>query len=79
MHPVTGEVITQYKKLAKDSVMRETWMTGFGKEVDRMAQGDTKTGTKGTNCIHVTTHEQIANIPQDRIVTYARVVVDFCP
>ena len=44
-----------------------------------MAQGDDKTGTKGTNCIFVMTHEEIANIPADRVVTYARIVVDFRP
>ena len=45
-HLVTGEVITQYKKLAKDPVTRDTWMTGLGKDFGRMAQGGTKTGTK---------------------------------
>ena len=59
--------------------MRDTWMTGLGKEFGRMAQGDTKTGTKGTNCIHVMTHAEIANIPLDRVVTYARIVVDYRP
>ena len=80
-HPDTGEVITQYKKLAKDPnpIVRDTWMTGLGKEFGRMAQGDTKTGTKGTNCIHVMTHAEISNIPLDRVVTYARIVVDYRP
>ena len=54
-------------------------MTGFGKEVGRMAQVGNKTRTTGTNCIHVMTHEQIAAIPRDRVVTYARVVVNFLP
>ena len=45
-----------------------------------MAQGDTKTGTKGTNSIFVMTHSEIgATIPQNRIVTYCRLVVDFRP
>ena len=44
-----------------------------------MAQGDTKTGTKGTNSIFVMTHADIVTIPQDRIVTYCRLVVDFRP
>ena len=44
-----------------------------------MAQGDTKTGTKGTNSIFVMSHAEIANIPRDRIVTYCRLVVDFRP
>ena len=44
-----------------------------------MAQGDEKTGTKGKNCIFVMNHDEIANIPKDCVVTYARVVVDFRP
>ena len=32
VHPVTGETITSYKKLAKDQVTSDTWTTGFGKE-----------------------------------------------
>ena len=51
----------------------------LGKEVRQMAQGDVKTGTKGTNSIFVMTHTEIANIPRDRIVTYCRLVVDFWP
>ena len=42
-----------------------------------MAQGDNKTGEKGTNSIFVMTHEEIKNIPKDRVVIYARIVVDF--
>ena len=44
-----------------------------------LAQGDNKTGEKGTNSIFVLNHEAIANIPKDRVVTYARIVVDFRP
>ena len=44
-----------------------------------MAQGDSKTGQKGTNAIFVMTHAEIPLIPTDRTITYARVVVDFCP
>ena len=65
VHPVTGETITQYKKLAKDPLLKDIWQTGLGKEVGRMAQGDTKTGTKGTNSIFVMTHAEIATIPQN--------------
>jgi hypothetical protein len=79
VHPVTGETITQYKKLAKDPLLKDIWETGLGKEVGRMAQGDIKTGTKGTDSIFVMTHAEITNIPRDRIVTYCRLVVDFRP
>ena len=82
VHPDTGETITQYKKLARDSnpKIRETWQTGFGKEIGRMAQGDSKTGTKGKNCIFVMDHAQIAKMyAEGKAPTYARIVVDFRP
>jgi hypothetical protein len=44
-----------------------------------MAQGDNKMGQKGTKAIFVMTHAEILLIPADRTITYARVVVDFCP
>jgi hypothetical protein len=44
-----------------------------------MAQGDNKTGLKRTNLMFVMTHAKIPNIPKDRTVTYARVIVDFRP
>ena len=44
-----------------------------------MAQGDDKTKTPGTCSIFVMTHNKIRHIPQDRVVTYARLVVDFRP
>ena len=49
----------------------------MGKEFGNMAQGDKKTGTQGTDSIFVMTHKKIANIPKDRVVTYARLVVDY--
>ena len=79
VHPVTGESFTNHKKLARDPVLREIWTTAMGKEFGNMAQGDKKTGTKGTNSIFVMTHEEIKNIPWDWIVTYARLVVDYRP
>merc|ERR1711966_341571 len=77
VHPETGETITSYRKLAKDAVTKETWTTGFGKEFGNLAQGDDKTGTPGLDAIRVMTLEEIKKIPPDRVVTYARVVVDF--
>ena len=32
IHPETKEVITSYKKLIKDTIMRDVWETAFGKE-----------------------------------------------
>ena len=82
VHPKTGETITQYKKLARDPdpEVRETWQTGFGKEIGRMAQGDDKTKTEGKNCIFVMNHAQIAKMyAEGKTPTYARIVVDFRP
>jgi hypothetical protein len=62
-----------------DPATSEIWQTAFGKDFDRMAQGDNKTGQKGTNCIFVMTHEEIACIPPNRTVMYACMVVDFRP
>jgi hypothetical protein len=51
--------------------MSETWKTAFGKDFGGMAQGDEKTGQKGTNSIFVMTHDKIARIPKKQTVTYA--------
>ena len=44
-----------------------------------MAQGNDKINTPGTCSIFLTTHKKIRHIPQDIVVTYARLVVDFRP
>eukprot|EP00956_Cyclotella_meneghiniana_P021059 scaffold37874_cov42-Cyclotella_meneghiniana.AAC.3 len=59
--------------------MKDVWTTAFGKEFGNLAQGDDKTGEKGTNSIFVMSHEEIANIPKGRTVTYGRVVIDYRP
>ena len=79
VHPVTGETISSYKKLKNDPATAETWMTAFGKEFDGMAQGNNKTGKKGTNLIFVMNHIKITLIPGDRVFTYAGIVVDHRP
>ncbi len=57
----------------------EVWQTAFGKDFGGMAQGDNKMGQKGTNSIFVMTHDEIRRIPKNQTVTYARVIVNFCP
>ena len=79
VHPTTGETISSYKRLMHDPATAEIWQTAFGKDFGGMAQGDTKTGQKGTNSIFVMTHNKIKMIPRTQTITYARVVVDFCP
>ena len=44
-------------------------------ELGRLAQG--YGDTKGTNTVEFMSHEEIANIPKDQTVTYARIVVDY--
>jgi hypothetical protein len=44
-----------------------------------MAQGNNKTGQKGTNSIFVMTHEVIRLIPMSQTVTCACIVINFCP
>eukprot|EP00804_Cyclotella_cryptica_P020666 CCRYP_003456-RA/>CCRYP_003456-RA protein AED:0.45 eAED:0.45 QI:0/-1/0/1/-1/1/1/0/123 len=59
--------------------MNEIWTTAFGKEFGNLAQGDLKTGEKGTNTLFFMSHEEIANIPAGRTVTYGRIVINFRP
>jgi hypothetical protein len=55
------------------------WQMAFGKDFRRMAQGDNKTGQKGTNAIFVMTHADIPKIPKNQTVTYACMLVNVCP
>ena len=59
--------------------LREVWETGFGKEWGSLAQGDTRTGAKGTDTFKILGPEQVLLIPNDRVVTYANIVVDYRP
>ena len=49
----------------------------LGKECGNLSQGNKKTGTKGTNSIFIMVYDEIRNIQWDRVITYARLVVDF--
>ena len=51
VHPVTGETISSYKKLMHDPATVKSWQTAVGKDFGGMAQGDNKTGQKGTNAM----------------------------
>jgi hypothetical protein len=77
VHPTTGETISSYKMLMHNLATSEMWQTAFGKDFGGMAQGDDKTGQKGTNSIFVMTHDKISRIHKNQMVTYARVVVNF--
>ncbi len=79
VHPTTGETISSYKQLMNDPATAEVWQTVFGKDFGGMAQGDNKTGQKGTNSIFVMTHAEVKLIPNAQTVTHACIVVDFHP
>ena len=53
--------------------------TGFGEEWGSLAQGDTRTGAKGTDSFMILRPEQVPLIPNDRVVTYANIFVDYRP
>eukprot|EP00978_Attheya_sp_CCMP212_P042176 scaffold252677_cov57-Attheya_sp.AAC.2 len=77
IHPTSGDIITSYKKLARDPELKEVWQTSFGKEWGGLAQGDNKTGAKGTDTFNLLCPDQVKDIPKDRTVTYANIVVDY--
>jgi hypothetical protein len=79
IHPVTGESISSYKHLMNNPATADTWMTAFGKDFGGMSQGDNKTGQPGTNAMFVMLPSDIPNIPKDRVITYAKVVVNHRP
>lgn len=80
VHPITGETISSYKKLRHDPATAEVWQTVFGKDFGGMAQGDNKTGEKGTNAMFVMTHDEITHALRIWTkFTYANPVVDHRP
>ena len=42
VHPVTGEIISSYRKAMQDPAIAEVWQTAFGKELGRLAQENKK-------------------------------------
>jgi hypothetical protein len=62
VHPLTDITISSYKKLMSDPATAKVWKTAFGKEFRGMAQGDNKTGQKGTNAIFVMKHDELSQI-----------------
>ena len=64
-HPITGELVSSYRKLMNDPATAEAWQTVFGKDFGGMAQGDNKTGQKETNSMFVMNNSDILHIPSD--------------
>jgi hypothetical protein len=80
VHPITGKMISSYKKLMNDPATAEIWQTAFGKDFGGMVQGCNKTGQKGTNAMFVMTHNEIAHaLAAGTKFTYANPVVDHRP
>ena len=77
VHPITKETITKYQKLISDPLLRDVWLKAICKELGRLAQGFED--TEGTDTIRFLSHEEIRQIPSDRTITYARIVVDYRP
>ncbi len=80
VHPFTGETISSYKKLMHDPATADIWQTAFGKDFGGMAQGDNKTGQKGTNVMFVMKYEEIKTVLKaGKKFMYANLVVDHRP
>jgi hypothetical protein len=80
IHPTTGKIISSYKHLMNDPATTVVWQTSFGKDFGGMAQGDLKTGQKGTNSVFVMTHKEIdIAMVAGHKWTYAGIVVDHRP
>ncbi len=78
VHPTMGITITSYKQLMNNSETAKVWQTVFGKDFGGMAQGNNKTGKKGTNSVCVMTWNEIdAAIAVGYKWTYTQVVVNF--
>ena len=65
--------------MEKDPATKEVLNTAFRKECVKLAQGDNKIETKGKNSLFVLGHNKIKQIPSDRTVRYANIVVYYHP
>jgi hypothetical protein len=77
LHPITGKAMS-YEQLMKDPLTKAIWIRVMTTELARLVQGMDGI-TKGTDTVFYLSHEEIENIPKDRTVTYARIVVDYRP
>ena len=77
MNEETDE-IQNYQKLLKQDSTHEIWAIAMCKELGTLSQGY-KGLIEGTNTFFFMSHEDIRDIPTDKTVTYARVVVDYRP
>jgi hypothetical protein len=73
IHPVTGKVM-EYSALMKDPRLQPLWTRGFGNECGRLFQGIRD--IPGTDTCFFT---ELKNIPNDRKITYGKIVCDNKP
>jgi hypothetical protein len=71
-------MITQYRKLMKEPLLKDLWTKAMSKELHQLAQGCPGI-TKGTNTIFYLSHAKILSIPKDMTVSYGRIVIDHHP
>ena len=74
-HSETGKTITSYNKLMQIPALKHVWEEVMCKELGKISNG--WKDTEGTQTVRFLTHEEIAAIPSDRTITYARIVVDY--
>jgi hypothetical protein len=80
VHPVTGCIISSYKKLMHNPATAKVWQTAFGNDFGGMAKGCNKTGQKGTNAMFVMMHDKIWHaLATKKFFTYANRVVNYRP
>ena len=77
MNEETGEM-QNYQKLLKQDSNREIWALAMCKELGALFQGY-KGLFEGTDTFFFMSHDKIRDIPPDKTVTYARIVVDNQP
>ena len=74
-HPETGETISSYKKFTQILALKHVWEEAMCRELGKIS--NSWKDTEGTQTFRFSTHEEIAAIPGDRTITYARIVVDY--
>eukprot|EP00957_Ditylum_brightwellii_P129965 9912544-Ditylum_brightwellii.AAC.1 len=67
-----------YQQLIKDPATAAIWSKGMCRKLGRLAQG-WKNEEKGTDTTAFLNKQEIKHIPDDRTVTYARIIVDYHP
>jgi hypothetical protein len=73
IHPVTGKEM-EYSALMKDPRLQPLWTRGFGNECGRLFQGIRDIPGTDT-CLFI----ELKNIPNERKITYGKIVCDYKP